>query len=169
MREHIVKSVIHLPPVKPVLLYDGDCPFCLRWARRLYVLTNKKIEIKKYQEHMKRFPEIPRRMMRNYAQLIERDKNMLIVWSLLTLCVLCPLWAAADNNDDKKEEIQRKFDANMDKENQAYDQKVSDAKIDYRNKPEKLTGALKDLELEHMKKLEKLNDVETKKIEKLEH
>lgn len=56
---------------KPLLLYDGNCDFCLRWAKRAYGLTLKHIDYLPYQREIARFPEIPQKEMERYVQLIE--------------------------------------------------------------------------------------------------
>lgn len=43
---------------KPVLIYDGDCGFCLRWIERWRTLTGDKIDYEPYQKVAGLYPQI---------------------------------------------------------------------------------------------------------------
>lgn len=44
---------------KPVLLFDGDCGFCRRWAESWRILAEGRAEVEPYQSRAHDFPEIP--------------------------------------------------------------------------------------------------------------
>lgn len=48
------------PPERPLLVYDGDCNFCLRWVNRWKTLTGSNVDYRPFQDVGDRFPEIPR-------------------------------------------------------------------------------------------------------------
>jgi predicted DCC family thiol-disulfide oxidoreductase YuxK len=72
-----VKSAVHVasPPAKPLLIYDGDCGFCLRWIRRWQWATADRVDYLPYQDPVvsARFPEIPRAHFETSVQLIQPD------------------------------------------------------------------------------------------------
>lgn len=45
-------------PPRPLLLWDGQCGFCARWARRIKSLAGDRIECAPYQQRLNDFPEI---------------------------------------------------------------------------------------------------------------
>ena len=61
------------PPSKPLLIWDGECHFCMRWIERWRVMTAGKIGYVTYQEVADRFPEIPRDEFRRAMAFIEAD------------------------------------------------------------------------------------------------
>jgi predicted DCC family thiol-disulfide oxidoreductase YuxK len=44
---------------RPLVVYDGDCGFCVYWARYWEALTGDRVEYRPYQEVAARYPEIP--------------------------------------------------------------------------------------------------------------
>jgi predicted DCC family thiol-disulfide oxidoreductase YuxK len=72
-----VKSAVQVasPPTKPLLVYDGDCRFCLLWIRRWHQATGDRIEYLPYQDPRiaTQFPEIPRPQFESAVQLIQPD------------------------------------------------------------------------------------------------
>ncbi len=76
MRSHIQKNKVLHPPAKPLLLYDGKCRFCLRWATRLYRWVHHRIDYAPFQHNIKKFPEISPKMMRHYVQFVETDGSV---------------------------------------------------------------------------------------------
>jgi len=44
---------------RPLVVFDGDCGFCVYWARYWQKLTGDRVEYKPYQEVAARYPEIP--------------------------------------------------------------------------------------------------------------
>src|ERR1043166_8500565 len=67
------------PPVKPVLVYDGDCRFCCRWVARWQHATGDTIEYLPYQNAQipLRYPEIPKEQFERAVQLIVPDGTVL--------------------------------------------------------------------------------------------
>lgn len=47
----------HRPP-KPLLLWDGECGFCARWAQRIQRLVGDRLDCVPYQLRLNDFPEI---------------------------------------------------------------------------------------------------------------
>ena len=45
---------------EPLLIYDGDCRFCIYWARYWQRLTAHRVTYAPYQEVAAQYPEIPR-------------------------------------------------------------------------------------------------------------
>jgi predicted DCC family thiol-disulfide oxidoreductase YuxK len=66
----------HSVPQRPVLLYDGNCAFCLRWITRWRSVTGDKIEYAPYQEAADRFPDILRPSLGESAWLVEPDGRL---------------------------------------------------------------------------------------------
>src|SRR5205809_1712046 len=61
------------PPSKPLLIWDGECHFCMRWIERWRVMTAGKIGYVTYQEVADQFPEIPRAEFERAMAYIEAD------------------------------------------------------------------------------------------------
>ena len=70
-----MSSRVSNPPPERLLVIDGDCPFCRRWARRLNRWTG--VRYAAYQEVEGRFPEIPRQAFERAVQLLEPDGRVL--------------------------------------------------------------------------------------------
>ncbi len=64
-------------PLKPLLLYDGDCGFCRKWIGRWKALTGDRVFYEPYQEAAARFPEIDPRRFTESLQLIQPDGGVL--------------------------------------------------------------------------------------------
>src|SRR5919106_2931945 len=64
--------VSNLPP-KPLLIWDGDCDFCLLWIERWREMTVDKVDYITYQKAANRFPEIPKDEFAHSLVLIEPD------------------------------------------------------------------------------------------------
>src|SRR6266700_2027069 len=61
------------PPSKPLLIWDGERHFCMRWIERWRVMTAGKIGYVTYQEVADQFPEIPRGEFERAMTFIEPD------------------------------------------------------------------------------------------------
>jgi len=61
------------PSGKPLLIYDGDCHFCMHWIRRWQKATGANVDYNSFQEAGARFPEIPRAAYESAVQWIEPD------------------------------------------------------------------------------------------------
>lgn len=61
------------PPPKPLMVYDGDCNFCILWIRRWQQLTGDNVDYMPAQDPRVpgRFPEIPHEQYDTAIQLIE--------------------------------------------------------------------------------------------------
>jgi lipase maturation factor 1 len=57
----------------PVLLYDGECRFCRRWAARFKRVTGERVRYAPYQQEAGRFPGIPYAEFERSIQLVEGD------------------------------------------------------------------------------------------------
>jgi len=66
---------VAVPPVKPLLVYDGDCRFCTLWIKRWQQTTGEHVDYLPFQDASvgERFPEIPRAQFEKAVQLIETD------------------------------------------------------------------------------------------------
>ncbi len=60
-------------PVRPVMVFDGDCGFCRRWIARWKYATGDRVEYLPYQEAAPRFPQIPRERFAQAVHLVEPD------------------------------------------------------------------------------------------------
>src|SRR5690348_18511333 len=61
------------PPPKPLMVYDGDCEFCILWVTRWAEQTRGAVDFQPLQVAAARFPEVPRSEFERAVQLIERD------------------------------------------------------------------------------------------------
>jgi len=61
------------PRAKPLLVYDGECSFCLAWIARWRRITGDAVDYAPYQDVASDFPEIPRERFVAAVQLIEPD------------------------------------------------------------------------------------------------
>ena len=72
-----VHPVLHVsaPPAKPLLVYDGDCGFCVRWIGRWKRTTGEAIESLPFQDPniAARFSEVPRTQFEAAIHLIQPD------------------------------------------------------------------------------------------------
>jgi predicted DCC family thiol-disulfide oxidoreductase YuxK/uncharacterized membrane protein YphA (DoxX/SURF4 family) len=63
------------PPPKPLLIFDGDCGFCRRWAARWQRATGDAVDYLPFQDETvpKKYPEIPRANLEEAIHLILPD------------------------------------------------------------------------------------------------
>ena len=54
----------------PVMLYDGDCGFCMRWIRWWERLTYGKVSYRSYQEAGREYPQVTDEKCKESVQLI---------------------------------------------------------------------------------------------------
>jgi lipase maturation factor 1 len=66
------------PPLKPLLVYDGDCHFCRRWIARWQRATGDAIDYLPFQDESiaGRFPEIPQEDFAQAVRLILPDGSV---------------------------------------------------------------------------------------------
>jgi predicted DCC family thiol-disulfide oxidoreductase YuxK len=60
-------------PSRPLVIYDGDCGFCVYWARYWQTLTGDRVEYRPYQEVAARYPEIPPAEFQRAVQYVAPD------------------------------------------------------------------------------------------------
>jgi len=68
-----MRIVASPPRERPLLLYDGECGFCQRWARRGERSAGHQVDFVPYQQAASRFPEISEADFLLAVQLIECD------------------------------------------------------------------------------------------------
>ena len=61
------------PGRRPLLIYDGDCGFCVYWARYWQKLTGDGVEYRPYQQVAAQYPEIPQAEFQRAVQYIAPD------------------------------------------------------------------------------------------------
>ena len=59
--------------MQPLLIYDGDCGFCVYWARYWRKLTRGHVEYLPYQEVAARYPDIPQAEFQRAVQCLAPD------------------------------------------------------------------------------------------------
>jgi predicted DCC family thiol-disulfide oxidoreductase YuxK len=64
------------PPAKPLIIWDGECHFCLRWIERWREITRDAVDYTTSQESAERFPEIPREQFERWVIYIETDGSV---------------------------------------------------------------------------------------------
>lgn len=60
---------------KPLLIWDGDCGFCRRWAQRLERWTQGRIALAPSQTVGQRYPSIPQDLFAQTVVLVESDSQ----------------------------------------------------------------------------------------------
>ena len=61
------------PAGLPLVLFDGDCRFCQRWAGQWRIQFAGRLEVAASQQERRRFPEIPSKAYDEAMQLVEPD------------------------------------------------------------------------------------------------
>src|SRR6476646_8411812 len=61
------------PGQRPLLIYDGDCGFCVYWARYWQKLTGDRVDYRPYQEAGAQYPDIPQAEFQRAVQYIAPD------------------------------------------------------------------------------------------------
>ena len=66
------------PPPKPLMVFDGDCNFCMLWVRRWQQITGDPVDYLPSQDSQiaKQFPEIPPEHFNTAVQLVETDGSV---------------------------------------------------------------------------------------------
>jgi predicted DCC family thiol-disulfide oxidoreductase YuxK len=62
---------------RPLLIYDGNCDFCLQWISRWREMTGEKVEYQPYQEIAHFYPDIGLERFEEAVQLIDTDGQVL--------------------------------------------------------------------------------------------
>lgn len=60
-------------PARPLLVYDGDCGFCLRWIERWRRHTGERVDYAPYQQVGARFPQVSTEQFQRSVWLFEPD------------------------------------------------------------------------------------------------
>ncbi len=62
-------------PPKPLVIFDGDCRFCVRWIRRWQKATGEQVAYAPFQDTrvVKQFPELRHESLAAAVHLIETD------------------------------------------------------------------------------------------------
>jgi predicted DCC family thiol-disulfide oxidoreductase YuxK len=72
-----VKSHLRVasPPAKPLMIYDGDCSFCIRWIERWQKAVGGRVDFWPFQDPRMaaQFPEVPSTLCEQAVQFIETD------------------------------------------------------------------------------------------------
>ena len=63
-------------PTKPLVIYDGDCGFCLRWIERWRESTGDRVDYAPAQEVGARFPDIAPERFQESVVLVETDGSI---------------------------------------------------------------------------------------------
>ena len=61
----------------PVLVYDGDCGFCVLWIERWKKITKERVEYAPFQEAAGYFPQISRKDFKYAIKLVLPDGGVL--------------------------------------------------------------------------------------------
>ena len=64
------------PRGRPILIYDGECHFCMRQVDRLRRWTGGAVAFEAYQTAAARFPSIPKEAFARSVQLVESDGSV---------------------------------------------------------------------------------------------
>jgi hypothetical protein len=95
--------------------------------------------------------------------------NKTMLTAFLATAISFPVFAASSTDiNSQKTDIQTKYDNEKNSEDQSYKTKVSDAKQSYQNDPNKLNDTLKELQIDHSKKMDDLNNNERMDLQKVE-
>ena len=72
------------PPLKPLMIWDGDCDFCRHWIERWRVETRGTVEYATSQSVADRFPEIPSEVFQRAVVLVDPDGRVRIAAEAVT-------------------------------------------------------------------------------------
>ena len=69
---------VAFPPPKPLLIFDGDCELCRRWAARRRRATGDALDLLPFQDETvaREFPEIPRAVFAKALHLLFPDGSV---------------------------------------------------------------------------------------------
>lgn len=64
-------------PLKPTMLWDGECGFCSKWIRRWQKATGDAVVYHRYQDVLSEFPQVREEECENAVQLVLPDGRVL--------------------------------------------------------------------------------------------
>lgn len=68
------RATVPNPPAdRPLLVYDGECPFCVWWLARWRRRIGGRIDYEPLQRAAARFPTLPRERFERAVQLVDTD------------------------------------------------------------------------------------------------
>jgi predicted DCC family thiol-disulfide oxidoreductase YuxK len=75
MLEHRIapRSVSSPPTVRPLLVFDGECPFCRQWVERWHATAGECFDIESSHTAAARFPELVPAQFEQAVLLIQTD------------------------------------------------------------------------------------------------
>jgi lipase maturation factor 1 len=62
--------VLNFKGLKPLLVYDGDCGFCLKWVQYWQGLLGDRLDFEAYQKISARFPEIEIQQFQEFEEAV---------------------------------------------------------------------------------------------------
>lgn len=60
-------------PTPPLMIYDGNCTFCIRWIERWQKITKNRIYCAPYQEIIQYFPQLNELQCEEAVQFVDED------------------------------------------------------------------------------------------------
>lgn len=68
------------PPTLPVLIYDGDCTFCIFWVEHIRIKTGERVEYIPFQnaDILRRYPELSPDELAKSLHFLETDGQISI-------------------------------------------------------------------------------------------
>ncbi len=82
-----IQKVAAPPGERPLMIYDGDCAFCIRWIERWKVWTGGRIDYVDSQSVAERFPEIPLDRFERAVQLVQTNGEVVEGAEAVLLCL----------------------------------------------------------------------------------
>ncbi len=64
---------IHLPGIKPIMAWDGNCGFCHYWVIKWKMMTEDSVTYKPFQEVYKDFPDVELKFFKQAIRFIDTD------------------------------------------------------------------------------------------------
>jgi|SRR5690554_1314903 len=64
------------PTAKPLMVYDGNCGFCMYWIIKWKKITENKVDYKAYQEVHQQFEDIAEQHFKDAVRLITTDGSL---------------------------------------------------------------------------------------------
>lgn len=68
-----ISRTAYPPKQKPVMIWDGNCGFCLYWTTRWLKITKDQVGYYSYQTVLERFPDIDEKHFKEASRFIDMD------------------------------------------------------------------------------------------------